>query len=74
VDVGIEEDYVVQKMREYFPGYLFVGNSGSLGFCNGQYWGGFNYSGLPPEQALDVVRGYIGNYFDESGNIKSANG
>ena len=74
MDVGIVEDYVVQRMREYFPKYLFVDKNGYIGFCNGEYWGGFQYSGLPPEQVLDVVRGYIGNYFDESGNIKCPNG
>lgn len=74
MDVGITEDYVVLKMREYFPDYKIIEKDGYLLFSNGKYWGDIKFSGFPPEQALDFVRGYISRYYDPGGNIKSAYG
>ena len=81
MDGGIDyfDDYLVRQMNEYFPQYTFVRNvgrfsNGSLGFCNGKYWGSVSYQGLPPEQQLDILRKTVENYFDGDGNIKSQNG
>ena len=74
MDVGVTEDYVVQRMREYFPDYKIIEKDGYLMFSDGKYWEALKYSAMAPEQALDFVRMYIANYFDALKNIKSTNG
>jgi len=75
MDGGIDyqDHYLIDRLKELFPGLKMVQNNGSIAVRHNGTWGAWNYQQMAPEQQLDTMIGNIELQFGIR-SIKSENG